>query len=42
MIARFNGDKQQHIRLQEIESELGMSTEQLAQIAIDNYMKQYL
>ena len=41
LIAKFTGNQEQAKRLQEIETELNMSTEQLAELAIDEYMKQY-
>jgi|GEM_PF-4842385 hypothetical protein len=41
LIAKFKGDNEQAKRLQEIETELNMSTEKLAELAIDDYMKQY-
>jgi hypothetical protein len=41
LIAKFNGDNEQAARLQEIETILDKSTEELAELAIDDYMKQY-
>jgi hypothetical protein len=41
LIANFNGDNEQAARLQEIETILDKSTEELAELAIDDYMKQY-
>ena len=41
LIATFDQNPEQAARLQEIEQELNMSTEELASLAIDDYMKQY-
>jgi len=41
LIATFSGDKESADRIQAIEAELKMSTGELGQLAVSDYMKQY-